>query len=79
MIERFVDSGQDGAAKRVKPKQCSRCRRLQSAETWTCAAFPDGIPAMILRDRYDHRLAFPGDNGIRFDPLPGERHPLEAE
>lgn len=34
----------------------------------TCAAFPAGIPDEILRQGFDHRQEFPGDNGIRFEP-----------
>jgi len=33
-----------------------------------CEAFPDGIPDEILRQGFDHRNEFPGDNGIRFVP-----------
>lgn len=36
-----------------------------------CAAFPQGIPDEIIRLGFDHRLEFPGDNGIRFEPRPG--------
>jgi len=31
-----------------------------------CDAFPDGIPDEILRQGFDHRNEYPGDNGIRF-------------
>ena len=33
-----------------------------------CEAFPGGIPDEIIRQGFDHRLEFPGDNGIRFEP-----------
>jgi hypothetical protein len=33
----------------------------------TCDAYPKGIPAELIRKEADHRLAYPGDNGIRFE------------
>jgi len=77
MTDRFTDSGTPGAANIVAATQCRRCRHLRSAN-WTCAAFPAGIPALILRGRFDHAIAYPGDNGVRFDPLPGEASPFEG-
>jgi hypothetical protein len=41
---------------------------LASDDRATCAAFPSGIPDAILRDGFDHRDAYPGDNGIRHTP-----------
>jgi hypothetical protein len=37
-------------------------------DTQTCAAFPAGIPDEILRQGFDHRNEYPGDNGVRFTP-----------
>lgn len=34
----------------------------------TCAAFPRGIPQEILSGRHQHRVAYPGDRGIRYQP-----------
>ena len=33
-----------------------------------CEAFPGGIPMAIAVSGHDHRLRFPGDAGIRFEP-----------
>lgn len=33
-----------------------------------CAAFPGGIPDEIVVGRFDHRLEYPGDGGVRFTP-----------
>lgn len=33
---------------------------------YSCVAFPDGIPPVIVDGNFDHRMSFPGDNGIRF-------------
>jgi hypothetical protein len=41
----------------------------------TCDAFPDGIPVEILKCA-DHRVAWPGDNGIRFELQAGEELPV---
>ncbi len=46
--------------------QCVNCKH--SHHNGTCEAFPDGIPLEILSGEHDHRVPFPGDNGIRFEP-----------
>jgi hypothetical protein len=40
-----------------------------------CAAFPFGVPDDIYYGGFDHRQAFPGDGGIRWEPAAG----VEAE
>lgn len=53
--------------------QCLGCRRFRSTETdseYVCEAFPEGIPEPITRNLADHRQPYPGDHGIRFEPLP---------
>lgn len=49
------------------PIQCHACVHLTSKAKGTCRAFPGGIPASILLDRFDHTRPYPGDNGIRFE------------
>lgn len=51
---------------------CMRCAHLHrdpAATKNTCAAFPEGIPLVILRGEKRHTRAYPGDHGIRFTPL----------
>ena len=56
-------------------EQCRACRHFDRG---TCVAFPLGIPDAISADSHDPRQPYPGDNGIRFEPLPGKRHPLDV-
>jgi hypothetical protein len=44
---------------------CDLCKHYQGDRK--CDAFPEGIPTEIWWWGYDHRLSFPGDNGIRFE------------
>lgn len=47
--------------------QCWRCRQYRGRGA--CAAFPVSIPDRILTNEHDHTQPYPGDNGIRFEPL----------
>ena len=47
--------------------QCVWCRH-RSEGGQRCTAFPGGIPVAILRNRHDHRHAYDGDHGVRFEP-----------
>lgn len=60
--------------------QCIFCRHYRKgAEGPTCSAFPDGIPAVMLRNDHDHREPYRGDNGIRFEPIDAESGRIVAE
>ena len=52
------------------PLQCVICRNLTDVKRMRCKAFPAGIPAAILENRYDHTKPFPGDGDVRFVALP---------
>ena len=63
---------------------CILCRHRAAGEHHVCAAFPQGIPAAILRDEHDHHFPYPGDHGIQFElctealPVDSEREVVEA-
>jgi hypothetical protein len=44
---------------------CSTCTRFNRAAL-TCAAFPDGIPTLIIMGADDHREPYPGDHGLQY-------------
>lgn len=52
---------------------CLHCRHFNFLEpddeeqAPSCAAFPLGIPDEIIRQGFDHRHEYPGDDGIRFE------------
>lgn len=49
---------------------CMGCRHLQMG-TFTCKAYPEGIPTAILLNSLDHRFPAAGDNGVRYELKPG--------
>lgn len=59
--------------------QCFSCKHLKEGAPPHCTAFPQGIPLIILENKADHRKPFPGDNGIHFEPNPGEKSPFDEE
>ncbi len=57
--------------------QCFQCRHYRGRadapdRPYVCDAFPapPGIPQAILLGEHDHAKPFPGDHGVRFEPLP---------
>ena len=56
--------------------QCPSCIHFRPGNTPqdrpTCAAFPRGIPTVILSGQHDHRTPYPGDHGIRYEPRPAD-------
>ena len=49
--------------------QCYLCKhRIKEKGAPRCAAFPDGIPQVIIGGDHDHTEEYPGDKGIRFEP-----------
>jgi hypothetical protein len=67
----------------VTLSQCSGCKhsmkagRRATGELYgRCAAFPDGIPEEILWNEVRHTKPYPGDHGIRYEPIEEE---VEAE
>ena len=58
--------------------QCFDCIHRRFGSGWTevgievgiCTAFPDGVPMDIWANEFDHHKPYPGDDGIRFTPIP---------
>lgn len=57
--------------------QCLLCKHFNLASEG-CAAFPLGIPEEILSGQHDHRKAYDGDGGIRWEPADDEAAELSA-
>jgi hypothetical protein len=54
--------------------QCLSCRHyVQDINSRNiCTAFPSGLPPEIFTGDHDHLEPYPGDNGIRFEPITDE-------
>jgi hypothetical protein len=71
MKDRKLCSGRDLA--RMPNPICWKCKHFH--KNAACKAFPKGIPADILCSKTDHHQPYPGDHGIRFEPVEAS-HPL---
>jgi hypothetical protein len=52
--------------------QCFECVHLDRSGDFSilrCRAFHDEIPVPIQMNKHDHRKPYPGDHGIRFEPI----------
>jgi len=49
---------------------CALCKHFRGVDFphATCEAYPEGIPSAILNWEHDHRVPFPDDRGILFEP-----------
>lgn len=50
----------------VSISACARCKNYLGKGS--CFAY-DMIPDVILSNEHDHRQPYPGDKGIRFEPI----------
>jgi len=51
---------------------CGDCRHRIGFKELACAAFPGRIPLEIWNGERDHDSPYPGDRGIRFEPMTDE-------
>lgn len=66
-MTRTLTSDLDITSSELGLSQCVWCRH-RWANGQRCEAFPNGIPEAIIRNRHDHREAYDGDSGVRFEP-----------
>lgn len=66
-----------GELELIKP-QCQTCI-FYNRPTFTCPAFPGGIPSSIQLNKYDHRKLYPlQKGGLHWMPYTDEqRHPMD--
>ncbi len=64
-----------GALEAPPPPEDDFAMGTDGPELFACEAFPIGIPAEIIEQRFDHRNPHDGDQGLRF--LAGSRRSAE--
>ena len=71
MIRRLADMDEDDRMMICTEPICAKCKHLvmDCRREPYCKAFPEGIPDDIFVRRCNHRRPFPGDNGVRFEPI----------
>lgn len=52
----------------LRVSQCTFCTH-RSPDGTRCKAYPKGIPVEILYNLHDHAREFPGDGGLRYQPI----------
>jgi hypothetical protein len=65
----MVDHGEEAAKLEVPrniSEQCATCYYWTGGTN--CRAFPDGIPDVILKGKFNHKRPYPGDRGFRYKP-----------
>ena len=53
---------------------CLKCKHFINDNEigFRCSAYLDGIPDVFITSLLDHTDEYPGDNGIRFEPIKKE-------
>ena len=61
----------------LKLTKCHKCKYYVEPTEYDlmpkCKAFPEGIPLEIFREEVDHEKPYPGDNGIQYEPIEGDK------
>lgn len=56
---------------------CRICQNYNADGSFSCKAFPEGIPKSILYGHEFHFKQIPGDNGIKFEVVQGKEFLLK--
>jgi hypothetical protein len=70
-----IESDVDPPRLPITSPVCGGCRRRLRERQRACEAFPEGIPSPIWLGTHDHSTPYPGDHGLRFEPLTPEDAP----
>jgi hypothetical protein len=62
-----------------KPPICLWCKHFARTNDLVCKAFPNEIPMPIQSGRNDHRSAYIGDGGLRFELAKGLKLPEQYQ